>query len=182
MAKGLDAAQYNDDESDSKSALKREMEQLQEYGLQLMALKPAELARLPIDSLLGKAIEESRRISAHEARRRHAQYIGKLMRDDLRQAVVPALLELKNPQRQRWLLDWQERLAAVSEVRAADPLIDEIMARYDAAERQQLRNLCRRVISQRVDREAPQAAQDRFRLARRKLSDYLKTLERQQKL
>jgi len=65
--------QYNDDELASKSELKREMEQLQEYGLQLMSLKPAELARLPLNNALLLAIEESRRITAHEGRRRHAQ-------------------------------------------------------------------------------------------------------------
>ena len=73
--------QYSDDELPSKSELKKEMAQLQQYGLQLMALKPADLARLPLDGALLRAIEESSRITAHEARRRHAQYVGKLMRD-----------------------------------------------------------------------------------------------------
>lgn len=71
------------------------MEQLQEYGLQLMALKPHDLARLPLDGELLRAIEESRRITAHEARRRHAQYVGKLMRDEQSQRVIPALIEMK---------------------------------------------------------------------------------------
>jgi len=174
--------QYNDDELASKTALKREMEQLQEYGLQLMSLKPAELARLPLNDALIRAIAESRRITAHEARRRHAQYVGKLMREDVHQLLVPALLELKNPQRQRWMQDWQERLLALTEVRAAEPLIDEMMARYDATDRQKLRNLCRNLLAAQVDREAPSAAQDKFRHERKKLTDYLNELEKHQPL
>lgn len=174
--------QYNDDELASKTALKREMDQLQEYGLQLMSLKQGDLDRLPLNDPLIHAIEESRRISAHEARRRHAQYVGKLMREDVNLRLVPALIELKNPQRQRWLLDWHERLLALSEVRAADPLIDEIMARYDATDRQKLRNLCRNLLTSRVDKEAPSAAQDKFRRERKKLSDYINELEKHQPL
>jgi ribosome-associated protein len=170
--------QYSDDELPSKSELKREMEQLQEYGLQLMALKPADLARLPLDGALLRAIEESRRISAHEARRRHAQFVGKLMRDEESQLVIPALLELKSPQRHRWLVDWQERFADQPDLRSADSQLDEILARYAHAERQQLRNLCRNVLNSRVDREAPESARDKYHRERKKLSDYLNTLER----
>ncbi|MFN3713879.1 MAG: ribosome biogenesis factor YjgA [Alcanivoracaceae bacterium] len=170
--------QYSDDELPSKSELKREMDQLQEYGLQLMGLKPADLARLPLDGELLRAIEEARRISAHEARRRHAQYVGKLMRDEASQRVVPALLELKNPQRLRWLIDWQERLAEQADLRSAESLVDEMLARYGHADRQQLRNLCRNVLGCRVDRDAPEAAQDKYRRERKKLSDHLNALER----
>ncbi|MCC1495213.1 DUF615 domain-containing protein [Alcanivorax sp. 1008] len=179
---GEKVEQYNDDELVSKSELKREMEQLQEYGLQLMSLKPAELARLPLNNALLLAIEESRRITAHEARRRHAQFVGKLMREEVSQSVVPALLELKNPQRLRWLMDWQDRLVDLPNARAAETLIDEMMSRYDATDRQQLRNLCRNIISARVDREAPAAKQDKYRRERKKLSDYLNSLEKNQPL
>lgn len=170
--------QYSDDELPSKTALKKEMEQLQEYGLQLMALKPHDLARLPLDGELLRAIEESRRITAHEARRRHAQYVGKLMRDEQSQRVIPALIEMKNPQRQRWLLDWQERVVELPDTRAVDALIDEMMARYSKTDRQMLRNLCRNVLGARVDRDAEQAAQEKYRRERKKLSGYLNDLER----
>jgi len=170
--------QYNDDELPSKSELKREMDQLQEYGQQLMALKPADLARLPLNDALIRAIDESKRITSHEARRRHAQFLGKLMREEHSAAVVPALIELKSPQRQRWLADWQERLAEAADGPALAPLMEEMLKRYDHADRQHLRNLCRNVLQSRVDREAPEAARDKFRRERKKLSDYLNTLER----
>ena len=170
--------QYSDDELPSKSELKKEMEQLQEYGLQLMALKPHDLARLPLDGALLRAIEEARRITAHEARRRHAQYVGKLMRDEESQRVIPALIEMKNPQRQRWLLDWQERLVELADSKAAETLVNEMMSRYADTDRQTLRNLCRNVLGARVDRDAEQAAQEKYRRERKKLSEYLNDLER----
>ena len=65
----------------SKSELKRRMTALQELGEALAALGDKQLARIPIeDDELLKAIHEVRNIRSNSARRRHMQYIGKLMR------------------------------------------------------------------------------------------------------
>ena len=64
----------------SKSARKREYLALQKLGEELIALRQAELDRLPLDEGLLEAIMEARQIKAHGALRRQKQYIGKLMR------------------------------------------------------------------------------------------------------
>ena len=65
--------EYNDDLLTSKTQQKRDDSALQELGLSLMDMKPAERERLPLGDELKKALDEAARINHHEARRRHAQ-------------------------------------------------------------------------------------------------------------
>src|SRR5690554_2837159 len=66
----------------SKSQLKREMHALQELGKRMLDLSDEQLASLTISETLKAAIVESRRINQREARRRHLQYIGKVIRQE----------------------------------------------------------------------------------------------------
>lgn len=172
--------EYSDDLLPSKSELKREVDALQQVGEQLMNLKPAELARLPLNEPLLRAIDESRRITSHEARRRHAQYVGKLMRTADGDAIQQALAALTDPLRHKRLLDWMERLDACADTRAAQPVLDEIMTTYAAADRQHLRNLLRNYLASRAPEgvEPDNAAKEKFKRERRKFYNYLNELER----
>lgn len=66
---------------------------LQDLGRQLAAMPESRLARLPLGDTLRDALAEHARIraSAHEARRRQMQLIGKLMRDENAEAIATAL-------------------------------------------------------------------------------------------
>ena len=68
-------------EPPSKSARKRAMHDLQQLGLDLVALDPGRLSSLDLPERLADAIALARGITKHEGRRRQLQYIGKLMRD-----------------------------------------------------------------------------------------------------
>ena len=57
------------------------MHDLQALGERLAALSPAQLALVPMPDDLREALVDSRTITKHEARRRHLQFIGRLMRD-----------------------------------------------------------------------------------------------------
>jgi ribosome-associated protein len=56
------------------------MRELQELGIELLALEDKELDALELPDALHDAVRQARRITQHEARRRQLQYIGKLMR------------------------------------------------------------------------------------------------------
>lgn len=56
----------------SKSEMKRDMEALQKLGEELVALKPAVLAKFPLDEDLREAIADAQRFEK-EARRRQLQ-------------------------------------------------------------------------------------------------------------
>jgi len=68
------------EEKPSKTQRKRVMHELQELGERLIALNPDQLAAVALPENLHDAVEQARRITRHEARRRQLQYIGRLMR------------------------------------------------------------------------------------------------------
>lgn len=76
----------------SKTQRKQAMHELQTLGEDLLELPAARLAALDLPEVLRDAIDELRRVRSHEGRRRHLQYIGKLMRqvdpEPLREAVA----------------------------------------------------------------------------------------------
>src|SRR5258706_5459361 len=69
------------EENPSKTELKRVMHELQALGERLIGLNPEQLAAIALPENLYEAVEQARRITKHEARRRQLQYIGRLMRD-----------------------------------------------------------------------------------------------------
>ena len=132
----------DDEDFVSKSELKREMQRYQELGETLCDLPHNRWPDLPISDTLRAALEESRRIGKHEARRRHFQYVGKLMRDEDIDAIQEAV-DLLDPsseaygRRTRQLEQWRTRL--VEDADALPLFLDE----YPDTDRQQLRNLVR---------------------------------------
>ncbi|MAL97981.1 MAG: hypothetical protein CL583_05970 [Alteromonadaceae bacterium] len=126
----------------SKSQLKREMHALQKLAGELIALKPGQVAEIPMSDTLRHAIEESWRISQNEAKRRHMQYLGKLMRyedvEQLQRAIdgFNAGSE-ENTRRLHMAERWRERL--IDE----DTAVTDFIAEYPAADAQHLRNLVR---------------------------------------
>lgn len=79
------------EERPSKSELKRQMHALQALGEQLVELKRDQLARMELPEELRDAVEFAHRITSRGARRRHMQYLGKLMRQVDADAVRAAL-------------------------------------------------------------------------------------------
>ena len=79
----------------SKSQRKRDMLRLQELGVELLDLRPALLARLPLSDALRVALAETQRISSRGARRRQLQFLGRLMRDEDGDAIAQALVRLR---------------------------------------------------------------------------------------
>src|SRR5258706_13723292 len=69
------------EEKPSKTELKRVMHELQALGERLIGLNPEQLAAIALPENLHEAVEQARRITKHEARRRQLQYIRRLMRD-----------------------------------------------------------------------------------------------------
>jgi len=99
----------------SKSARKRDAREARRLGEGLTELDPARLARIPMGEALSDALEAYRGLSQREARRRQLQRIGRLMRDEDRDAIAVALARVTEltPEergRNRRLERWRERL------------------------------------------------------------------------
>jgi ribosome-associated protein len=154
----------------SKSALKRQMTALQQLGESLVALSDKQLQKIPIaDDDLKIAIAETKRITSNSARRRHMQYIGKLMRN-IDPTPIAAAMDALHASRQA-NTDTFHELETLRDLILAegDKGIQQVMERWPAAERQQLRQLL--LQHQREQRKGKPPA------ASRKLFRYLRELQ-----
>ena len=99
----------------SKTQLKTEMTALQELGMQLVDLPKDKLLSFPISEKLVKAIADYKKISHKSAKRRQAQFIGKVMRAENADEISTQLDALNEQQhkatRQFHVVEkWRDRL------------------------------------------------------------------------
>lgn len=153
-------------ERPSKSQLKREMHALQELGETLIAMKPGERARFALSDDLEHAIDETARISSREARRRHMQYVGKLMRKEDLTALHAEFDAIDKERFQRdhafhRLEKWRDRL-----IDEGDAAVDHYMQDHPDADRQTLRQLVRNARRERDQQKPPVSARKLFKYLR----------------
>ncbi|MBT3437686.1 MAG: DUF615 domain-containing protein [Oceanospirillaceae bacterium] len=164
----LEALQQNipQEEELSRTQIKRAMEALQVLGGKLLNLKPSELARIPMSETLKVALDESTRINQNEAKRRHLQYIGKVMRDEDSEAIAKALavLDSGSDEHRRafhQLETWRDGLIAGN-----SETLEEIMQLHTQADRQHLSHLTKQAQSLNQEAKAKSAAKKLFKYLR----------------
>ena len=144
-------------EPPSKSQRKRDMLELQQLGESLAQLPRARIDVLDVPESLRDALREWSRLRSFEGRRRHAQYIGKLMRkvdpEPLRQALLEATGESRAAvARLHQLEDWRERLLA------DDAALAELVREHPGAAVQELRQCIRAARAERAAAKPPRHA------------------------
>jgi ribosome-associated protein len=72
---------FSEEDGKSRSQKKRESTALQSYGEALACLSPMIWDRLPISNDLRRALDQWRGMKSWGAKRRHMQFIGRLMRE-----------------------------------------------------------------------------------------------------
>jgi ribosome-associated protein len=126
------------------------------------------LQKFDLPDNLREAIYEARRLKSREAKRRHLQYIGKIMRTidtDIIQHTLDKMDHQSQTYRQHFsqLEGWRDRL-----ITGGMPVIEEFIQQHPEADRQQLRNLQRQANRELEKKKPPAAA--------RKLFAYLREL------
>jgi ribosome-associated protein len=140
----------------SKSDLKRESDELQQLGEDLLTLRADLLAKLELPENLREALLEAKRITAHEGKRRQLQYIGKLMRKVDAEPIRAVLDEQRLGSASEKLAlhraeQWRDELIA------RDDAFSDWMAQHPSTDTQQLRALIRQARKDAVP-EKPGAA------------------------
>lgn len=154
----------------SKSELKRQMLALQQLGESLLELNDKQLAQIPIeDEQLLLALRETRQIHSNSARKRHLQFIGKLMRHVDSQPIKRAITAIHQGKRKEDNAFHQLEQLRDDILVAGLPGVELAIARWPEADRQQLRQLVLQH-QREIQREKPPAAS-------RKLFRYLKELQ-----
>lgn len=153
-------------EEKSKTQIKRELHALQDLGERLTTLKPDLLAKLPLTEPLQKALADAPKHKAHIARKRHLQYIGKLMRDADVEAISALIDQLDASTRQynerfHNLERWRDRL-----IGGDDATLDTFVGEYPETDRQQMRSLIRHAQHEAAHNKPPAAARKVFKYIR----------------
>ena len=132
----------------SKTDLKRESEELQTLGEELLGLRASLLEGLQLPQILLDALADARRIRDFEGRRRQMQYVGKLMRR-LDDAVIESIRAALQQQRSGSAADamllhqieqWRDRLLAET---GHEQALTEWLQHQPQTDAQQLRALIR---------------------------------------
>jgi ribosome-associated protein len=162
-------AHHPDDLEDlppSKSQLKRDAEELQQLGKRMTELRPDQQAKLPIDGPLRAAVEEYARIKSNGAKRRHLQYLGKLMRTANAEAIREVVdrfdsASAAHNQLFHEMERWRERL-----IEGGNEELQSFIEQHPNADIQHLRQLVRNAQRERQQEQAPAQSRKLFRYIR----------------
>jgi ribosome-associated protein len=159
--------EIEEDAGPSKSALKREMLALQRLGEALLELNDKQLAQIPVtDEQLLLALRETRQIRSNSARKRHLQYIGKVMRHVDPEPIERALkavhqIHQKNTDSLHELEQLRDEILA-----AGVTGVEQVISRWPQADRQQLRQLVLQHQRELKLNKPPSASRKLFRYLR----------------
>ena len=161
--------EFPEDEAPSRSARKRQTQDVTDLGWQLVGLPEADLAAMPLSEDVRDAVMTARRITAHGALARQRLYVGKLLRHEDVEPIRLALEHrgLQNRQRldrEKSIERWRDRLLA-DEAGAWDELTPQV----DPAALREIRALARQARAERTAERPPAAARKLFRRLREAL-------------
>lgn len=150
----------------SKTQIKRELHALQDLGERLTTFKPEVLDKLPLSDPLRKALADAPKHTAHIARKRHIQYIGKLMRGQDLEAILSLINQLDTSSREynerfHALERWRDRLLA-----EGDAAFEAFIQIYPETDHQHLRGLLRTAQHEAAHNKPPAALRKVFKYIR----------------
>jgi len=154
------------EEPPSKSELKRRSLELQDLGVALVGLAPAELDALGLPETLHDAVVAARGLRSRGALVRQRQYIGKLMRHVDATAIREALdargrHDRQRIARERRIEQWRDRL-----LEGGDPAVAALLTEHPGADDRELRELVAKARAERAAERPPVAARELYRRLR----------------
>lgn len=157
-----DPASGNESERPSKTQRKREMHELQALGAQLTQLSRDQIERLDLPDDLREAVLFAQQVTSHEGRRRHLQYVGKLMRRADADAIRAGLARVTGASRAAITLmhrseQWRDRLLA------DDAALTDFVARHPVVDVQWLRTTIRAARREHDGNRPPRHARELYR-------------------
>jgi ribosome-associated protein len=149
----------------SKTQRKKAVHALQDLGVELVELPEEHLEAIEMPETLRDAVMEARRITAHEAKRRQMQYIGKLMRKVDAEPIRVALDRWRTQSVQgvavhKRVEAWRERLLA------DDAALTKLAADYPGADTAQIDALIRKISRERSAGQPPRSYRSLYQALR----------------
>jgi ribosome-associated protein len=148
----------------SKTEQKKAVQRMAALGAQLAELPRKQIEKLPVEERLIDALLEVESITSHEARRRQFQRIGKLLRNEDETMILSYLTPQQGAKKQAQLMRWVDRI-----IDQGNPVINEFVKLYNAAERHTLRQHLLR-----IQRDvAKQVSEEELLESKNKLVNYI---------
>ena len=147
----------------SKTEMKRDMEELQKLGEELVGLKPSVLEKFPLSEDLAEAIHDAQRFK-NEARRRQLQRIGKLMRYEDPEPIQAALDRVRNKHSQATAALHKLEQLRDRIVEEGDAAITDAVELYPTVDRQRLRQLARQAAKEKKAGKPAKAFREIFQV------------------
>lgn len=157
-----------DQEFESRTQKKHFAHSMVDLAHKLAEMKHSDMILLPISEQIIDSVVASKKITSHIARKRHFQYIGKLLLKSDHEAVIDAI-EAKAKKheagliRQPFISHWSEKVIE------NDSIIDQLYETHEFADIQALRQLVRMVKKPKGDEKKQ----------KRKLFEYIRFLDNQ---
>ncbi|WP_286237285.1 ribosome biogenesis factor YjgA [Neptuniibacter halophilus] len=150
----------------SKTEVKRQMHALQELGERLTRLNKDQLGKLELSDTLHNAIEEFHRIKSNGARKRHLQYIGKVMRNEDAEQIEQGIGLFEaghqaHTQVFHRLEQWRDRL-----INEGNSALQAYINEHPSADVQHLRQLIRNAQKEQQQEKPPASARKLFKYLR----------------
>ncbi|MEW6981182.1 ribosome biogenesis factor YjgA [Colwelliaceae bacterium 6471] len=157
-----------DEDFKSKSEIKREMYQLQEFAQKLVDMSKHQRSRLPLSDEIKDALILADKISnKHEALRRHIRYIGKILQETDLEPIKQAIDVMANKHQQEASKFIQLEQQRDDLIAGGNEAIEALLEAHSTMERQKLRQLVRQA--------AKEAKAEKTGKHYRDLFSYLKT-------
>jgi len=139
----------------SKTDIKKEVKELQEFATNLVALGKSQRAKLTASDELRDAFLLADKIRTKpDALRRHMQFMAKLLKDEDLDALRTEYRNIKNPvQKSEKFIKQVEDLRDTL-IKEGDAAINSLIEKYPNAERQKVRQLVRQA-KKELEKEKP---------------------------
>lgn len=138
----------------SKTKQKEAMHELRDLGAELVELSVGQLKRINVPENIFDAVRECQKITAHGARRRQIQYLGKLMRGVDDEPIRAGLAMLRGESSAE-----TARLHRLERFRTRlledEAVLAEIAALWPAVDLQHLRTLRRNALKEKENNKPP---------------------------
>jgi len=140
--------------SPSKTKQKEAMHELRDLGAELVELSVGQLKRINVPENIFDAVRECQKITAHGARRRQIQYLGKLMRSVDDEPIRAGLALLRGESSAE-----TARLHRLERLRVRlledEAVLTEIAAQWPGVDLQHLRTLRRNALKEKENNKPP---------------------------
>ena len=147
----------------SKSEIKREMLELQDFAVKLIKMSKHQRSRLPLTEALLQAMILADKIqNKHEALRRHVKYIARVLAEMDLSPINQAIDVMANKHQQEtakfvFLEELRDQLIDIG-----NDKVEETLSQNDSMERQKLRQLVRQAAKEKKTEKLGKSYRDLF--------------------